>query len=104
MTYRWVISHIKELPEDSRWVKHHRQELNLTWTLADHHRQDMVDLLQSILYFTSVGVQIDLSKPGSWQKVMKRAPQRTPRPGDPEPEKPKFASKAELNQLFGRKG
>lgn len=101
MTYRWVVSHIRHLPEDSRYVKHLRDEQGLFWNQDDHHRQDMVDLLQLAVYYLSTEVSKDL-KQSERARVVKGAPKRTTRPGEKEQEKPRMSSKQEVREFFNR--
>lgn len=98
MTYRWVVSHIKHLPEDSRYVKHLRSESGFIWNQDDHHRQDTIDLLQLAVYFLSTGATKDLTK-SDQAKVIKGAPRRAPRPGE-EQEKPRMSTKQEVQAFF----
>ncbi len=100
MTYRWVVSHIRHLPEDSRYVNYLRSESGFVWDRDDHHRQDMVDLLQQAVYFLQTGPIAEL-KNSDRQKVIKGAPKRIPRPGEAEQEKPRMSTKQELRNFFG---
>lgn len=100
MTYRRVVSLIRNLPDGSRYVKHLRIESGNVWDQDDHHRQDMVDLLQLAVYYLQQGPLTQFKK-SDQAKVQKGAPQRSRRPGDPEPEKPKMSSKQELRNFFG---
>lgn len=99
MTYRWVISHIQNLPEDSRFVKHLRQEEDLIWDQDDHHRQDMVDLLQLAVYYLQ-NVALKNMKGPDQKKIQKGAPKRATRPGEKR-EKPQMTSKEGLREFFG---
>lgn len=98
MTYRWVVSHIRNLPEDSRWVKHHRRESELIWDQSDHHRQDSVDLLQLAVYWLSIVAMKEL-KGSAQAKLIRDAPKRTKRPGEKQ-EKPQMTSKQQLREFF----
>lgn len=98
MTYRWVASHIRQLPEDSRWVKFHRRESGQVWDQADHHRQDMVDLLMQIAYYSNVGAQSAYDD-NSRRTIHNNAPERILRPGE-EREKPQMTSKEDLKVFF----
>lgn len=102
MTYRWVVSHIRHLPEDSRYVNHLRHESGFIWNRDDHHRQDMVDLLQQAVYFLQTG-PLSGFKNSDKQKVIKDAPKRVPRPGE-EQEKPQMSSKQEIQNFFSALG
>lgn len=99
MTYRWVVSHIRHLPDDSRYVRHLREEAGYVWNQDDHHRQDMVDLLQLAVYYLSTEVTKDL-KQSDRAKVVKGAPKRITRPGETEQEKPRMSSKQEIQNFF----
>lgn len=99
MTYRWVVSHIRHLPDDSRYVKHIRHEAGLIWDQEDHHRQDMVDLLQLAVYYLQTGPLAGL-KASDRTKAIKGAPKRTSRPGEAEQEKPRMSSKQEITDFF----
>lgn len=99
MTYRWVISQIQMLPEDSRWVKHYRREQDVIWDQDDHHRQDMVDLLQLAVYYLQTGPVAGL-KDSQRSSVRRNAPKKPKRPGE-KTEKPRMASKQELREFFG---
>lgn len=99
MTYRWVISHIQNLPLESRWVQHHRRKAGLIWDQEDHHRQDTVDLLAQAVYWISQGTLLELQPKGK-RELIKRAPKRPLRPGEQE-EKPKMTSKEDLRRFFG---
>lgn len=98
MTYRWVVSKIRDLPKDSRWMQHHRAEADLIWDQEDHHRQDMVDLLQLAVFYLQTEVTKTL-KQSDRAKVIKGAPKRTPRPGEKK-EKPQMTSKEGLKEFF----
>lgn len=99
MTYRWVVSHIRHLPDDSRYVKHLRRESGLVWDQDDHHRQDTVDLLQLAVYYLQTGPLSGL-KQSDKAKVIKGAPSRNTRPGEAEQEKPQMSSKQEIHDFF----
>lgn len=99
MTYRWVVSHIQHLPEDSRWVKHLRRENDVIWDQDDHHRQDVVDLLQLVVYYLQTGPLSGL-KDSQRTVVRRNAPKRSVRPGE-KTEKPQMTSKEGLKEFFG---
>ncbi|MFC6021511.1 hypothetical protein ACFP2T_35750 [Plantactinospora solaniradicis] len=99
MTYRWVASHIQELPEDSRWVKHLRREAGIVWDQPDHHRQDAVDLLTQILYFLQTNVLSQITKRSDQRKVIRKAPTRQLRPGEKK-QKPQMTPKEDLKVFF----
>jgi len=99
MTYRWVVSHIQQLPEESRWVRHHRIESDQIWNQDDHHRQDVVDLLQLVVYYLQTGPVSGL-KDSQRNAVRNGAPKRIPRPGE-KTEKPQMTSKEGLREFFG---
>lgn len=99
MTYRWVISHIHQLPTESQWIQHHRREAGLIWDQEDHHRQDMVDLLQHAVYWLSREV-LKGTKPQAQKALFKHAPKRVTRPGENQ-EKPQMTSKEGLREFFG---
>lgn len=101
MTYRWVVSRIRQLPKESRWIAYHRQQEDLIWDQEDHHRQDMVDLLQNAVYWLSRLVLKEY-KPQAQKDLLKKAPKRTPRPGEKR-EKPQMTSKEGLKEFFGIK-
>lgn len=99
MTYRWVVSHILDLPDESRWVQHHRRAEDLIWNQEDHHRQDMVDLLQLAVYYLQTGPTSGL-KDSQRTKVSKNAPKRPERPGGKPKEKPQMTPKEDLRAFF----
>lgn len=99
MTYRWVVSHIRHLPEDSRYVKHLRHDSGHIWNQDDHHRQDMVDLLQLAVYYLSTSVGMNLKR-SDQAELHKKAPRPTRRPGQ-EQEQPRMSTKQELKDFFG---
>lgn len=103
MTYRWVVSHIRQLPEDSRYVKHLRRESGQIWDQNDHHRQDMVDLLQQAVYFLQTGPTSGM-KNSDRAKVVKGAPKRIPRPGEEQQEKPRMSTKQEIQNFISAFG
>lgn len=98
MTYRWVASHILQLPEESRYVKHIRREDGRIWDQDDHHRQDMVDLLSLAVYYLQTDALKGM-KSSQQATIQKGAPKRQPRPGE-EKEKPRMSSKQEINAFF----
>ncbi len=98
MTVRWVIVHLMELPMESRIKKHYAGDQGI-FSVNDHLTADIRDLLLQIQYLSMITAMKDF-KQSQQQKVLRSAPKRLPRPGDPEPEKPKMASKEELKALF----
>lgn len=100
MTYRWVASHILQLPKESRYASHVRSEHGDIWSQADHHRQDVVDLLSAVVYYLQTG-PLSGFKDSQKAKVAKNAPKRTPRPGE-QKETPRMSSKQEINEFFKR--
>lgn len=100
MTYRWVASKIRMLPEEARFVKHLRRENGHIWDQDDHHRQDMVDLLSLAVYYLSTEAMKGLKKP-QIDAVLKKAPKRAVRPGE-QKETPRMSSKQEINEFFGK--
>lgn len=101
MTYRYVASHIRHLPDDSRYVRHLRTEAGIPWDQDDHHRQDMVDLLQLAVYFLQTGPLSSFSKKEQ-TRVIRDAPKRPKRPGEAEQEKPPMSTKQEIFDFFNR--
>jgi len=98
MTYRWVASHIRQLPLDSRWVKHHRDKDGRIWDQQDHHRQDTVDILTQILYYLQTDVLATIKK-SDRRKVTTSSPARPLRPGE-EKAKPQMTAKEDLKVFF----
>lgn len=97
MTIRWVITHLLELPNESRIKKHYAGEKGL-FGVQEHLLADLRDMLNCVQYFSAVTAVKEM-KQGQVQKIARGAPKRSPRPGD-EPEEISFATRDELKMLF----
>lgn len=75
MTVRWVISHLINLPEDSRIHKHFRND---AFDSDQHLLATIVDLLKSTAYWSSVNAAAQVGK--DFQKAVKGAPKPMERP------------------------
>lgn len=97
MTVRWVITHLLELPIESRT----KQAIGgdaAAFGYQEHLLADLRDLLLVTQYFTAVAASKGLTK-SEQQKMMRGMPNRIRRPGEPE-EKPRMATPEELAAMF----
>lgn len=101
LTIREAAVHLWHLPLKSR-LKQQLSEGGVIWDQADHHRQDLTDLLQLVLYYTTVAATKGIEKRSDIDRLHRGAPKRSLRPGEKK-EKPKFTSKADLQKMFGRR-
>lgn len=86
---------------ESRIKKHYAGEQGI-FSIQEHLLADLRDILMQVQYMTMVGSMKDF-KQSQQQKVLRGAPKRFKRPGDPEPEKPPMASAQDLKKLFPEK-
>jgi hypothetical protein len=100
MTVRWVVSHLEELPDESRLKRALRGEAG-QFDQKDHLIADVRDALLMISYFSSIGAMSGLKRTDQ-DKVLRGLPKTPRRPGDPE-ETIEFATKEELEMLFPKK-
>lgn len=98
MTYRWVISHWKQLPEGARTWRVIVGE-RARWTEEKHLLADIRDFLVRTTYFGGIAAAKDLNQ-SALDKINEHIPKPARRPGDPEPERKIVSGGAELQQTF----
>lgn len=98
MTTRWVISHIENLPDESRIVRHFRDD---DFTYNEHLLAAIVDGVRTTAFYSKMGAAAQVGK--DFKKYTKYAPKPIPRPTvqPKKPEKPKFTPLKEAVQLLG---
>lgn len=99
MTVRWVISHAANLPHESRIVKYYN---NTPFDTKEHMVLDVMDILRTIAYYTSVGATAEF-KESDRRNIHKGAPKSFERPVLREEQKPKkkFLNANEVKEIMG---
>lgn len=94
MTVRWVISHLENLPYESRISKYFNDD---DFTYNEHLLADAVDCLSQNLYFTSLGAAAQVGK--DFQKYARKCPKPIERPKvRPQPKQKRVFTSAKVLQ------